>query len=66
MAGKGKCPPEDCGGVWGYKEFKEIMSDKKHPEYKEYLEWCGLEEDEEWNPNDFDLDERQSAIKNLF
>lgn len=66
LAGKGKCPPEDCGGVWGYEGFKEIMADKKHPEYAEYLEWCGLGEDEEWNPNEFDLEERQSAIRTLF
>jgi hypothetical protein len=66
LDGKGKCPPEDCGGVWGYEGFKEIMADKKHPEYAEYSEWCGLEDDEEWNPNELDLEARQSAIRNLF
>ena len=25
IAGKGSCPPEDCGGVWGYEEMKEEM-----------------------------------------
>lgn len=23
MAGKGECPPEDCGGVWAYAELKD-------------------------------------------
>ncbi len=25
LAGKGACPPEDCGGPWGYEELKEEM-----------------------------------------
>ena len=24
IAGKRSCPPEDCGGVWGYEDFLEI------------------------------------------
>ena len=39
IKGKRACPPEDCGGVWGYVELLEIMSDKSHPEYNERLEW---------------------------
>lgn len=26
LAGKGACPPEDCGGPWGYEELKEEMN----------------------------------------
>ncbi len=42
IAGKGACPPEDCGGPWGYEAFKETMNNPKHPEYKEMREWLGL------------------------
>lgn len=41
LAGKRACPPEDCGGVWGYASMLEILADPKHPEYKETREWIG-------------------------
>ncbi|MBW6535317.1 MAG: plasmid pRiA4b ORF-3 family protein [Mariniphaga sp.] len=66
LAGKGQCPPEDCGGVWGYENFKEIMVDKKHPEYEEYAEWVGLGNDEEWNPAQFDLEKKQVILREMF
>lgn len=65
-AGKGACPPEDCGGPWGYANLKEIMADKNHPEYEENAEWFGLEEGESWDPNEFDLEEAQSFLKELY
>ena len=38
---KRACPPEDCGGTWGYQELLETIQDPKHPEHKEMLEWLG-------------------------
>ena len=35
------CPPEDCGGVPGYEDLLEVMSDPDHEEYDERLEWLG-------------------------
>lgn len=42
------------------------MADKKHPEYEEYAEWCGLEDDEKWDPNEFDLVGTQFLIRKMF
>ena len=28
-------PPEDCGGIHGFENFKEIMGNRKHPKFKE-------------------------------
>jgi len=41
-------PPEDCGGVWGFEQFKEIMGSRKHPEFKEMKAWYGGMFDEEY------------------
>lgn len=66
IAGKGQCPPEDCGGVWGYEELKEIMKDPQHPEYSEYIEWLGLDEGEKWDPSEFDIETRRAMLENAF
>ena len=41
IKGKYACPPEDCGSIPGYYNIIEIMKNRKHPEYKEYVEWLG-------------------------
>jgi hypothetical protein len=38
---KGRCPPEDCGGPWGYAELVEAIKDPKHARYAELTEWIG-------------------------
>ena len=41
IAGENAGPPEDCGGMGGYYNLVEALSNKKHPEHKEMLEWHG-------------------------
>ncbi len=40
-AGKRACPPEDCGGVWGYKNLLDIIKAPRHEEYESMMEWLG-------------------------
>ena len=49
-AGSGNCPPEDCGGVPGFKEMLEVLKNPGHEEYDSYAEWLG----EIYNPHYFD------------
>jgi len=41
IGGENACPPEDCGGTYGYKELKEVLLNPKHPEYKSSKRWVG-------------------------
>jgi len=59
IAGKQNCPPEDCGGVWGYANMLEILANPKHEEYESYVEWLGGE----FNPNQFDKDIVNKSLK---
>src|SRR5207249_8405783 len=36
---KGRCPPEDVGGPWGYAEFLEAIADPNHERHRELKEW---------------------------
>ena len=50
VAAKGACPPEDCGGPWGYANLKEILADPNHDEHQDMLEWLGLDNASEFDP----------------
>jgi hypothetical protein len=41
LDGAGACPPENCGGVWGYKNLVEVLADRTHEEHKDLREWTG-------------------------
>lgn len=47
VEGARSCPPEDCGGTWGYGELLEALKDPKHEEHDSMLEWIGGEFDSE-------------------
>ena len=49
----GRCPPEDCGGPWGYADLLEAIKDPKHKRHAELTEWIG---------DDFDPDDEAEAL----
>jgi hypothetical protein len=62
ITGERACPPEDCGGVLGYKDFLEVIMNPDHEEYEQMLQWAGEGfEPEHFNPREVkysDPDER--------
>lgn len=62
LAGKNACPPEDCGGPYGYARLLAILTDPEHDEHEEMLEWAGDDVD----PHAFDakqVDRLVSLVK---
>ena len=58
IAGKRNCPPEDCGGIWGYESILEILANPKHEEYEDTIERMG----DDFDPDYFDLEETNSQF----
>jgi hypothetical protein len=47
ITGKRACPPEDCGGAYGYLRLLEVLADPSDEEHAELTEWVGGEFDPE-------------------
>jgi hypothetical protein len=62
--GKRACPPDDCGGVFGYENLLAIIADPKHDEHEDMVAW--LEEMRPgFDPNVFDVDEVNCRLKKI-
>ena len=62
VAGKRNCPPEDCGGPWGYEHLLAVLADPAHPERAEQSEWLG----EEFDPDEFAIDIANATLAARF
>jgi hypothetical protein len=58
---KGRCPPEDVGGHWGYAELLEALKDPEHERHTEILEWLGVE----FDPNAIDAEALAADVEAL-
>ena len=51
VAGENACPPEDCGGVWGYADLLGALADPDHEQHENFKDWIGGD----FDPRAFDL-----------
>ena len=62
LAGARACPPEDCGGTYGYGNLLKTLNGRNHEDYEEYKESFDAEYEEirewlgpDWEPEKFNL-----------
>jgi len=62
LAGDRACPPEDCGGIYGYANMLEVLAGPPGPELDELHEsWLGPD----FDPAAFDADRINAALGRL-
>ncbi len=59
LDGQMNCPPEDCGGIWGYYQMLEILRDPAAEEHETWKEWLGSG----FDPEFFDKEEVNQMLK---
>jgi hypothetical protein len=59
LEGERACPPEDCGGIWGYANFLEAIQNPDHEQHEELLDWVGGS----FDPEEFDPAKATKAMK---
>lgn len=62
ITGKGACPPEDCGGIYGYRNILKKLQNPTDEEYESLRTWLGLKVGKNWNKETFDYAKAQLAV----
>jgi len=61
LDGAQACPPEDCGGPWGYGRLLEALADPADEEHEQLKEWAPAG----FDPAYFDPGEASAAMRRL-
>ena len=61
LDGKNACPPEDCGGVYGYAHLLQVLTDPSHEEHEDFMTWIGGA----FDPTVFDLAVTNAELQRL-
>jgi hypothetical protein len=61
LDGAGACPPEDCGGTWGFEQLIEALADPKHERHEEWKERVG----DSFDPAFFDREKADAELARL-
>ncbi len=63
--GEGACPPEDCGGPWGYEDLKATLADPAAEGHADLLDWLGLTAAADFDPARFSTEDVNRALSRL-
>ena len=61
LGGAMECPPDDCGGIYGYYDMLDILSDPDREEHEGVSEWIG----DDYDPEYFNKDELNEYVQDL-
>ncbi|WP_308746379.1 plasmid pRiA4b ORF-3 family protein [uncultured Bacteroides sp.] len=59
--GANACPPEDCGGIWGYRRILEALEHPRTKAAREYREWLG----KDFNPQKFNIKKAKKEMNDF-
>lgn len=63
IAGKRACPPEDVGGIGGYSNLLDIMSNPTNEEYEEMCEWATGDPSKPFDPEYFCIEDVNTYLR---
>ena len=63
--GRRAAPPDDAGGICGYAELVEVLNDPADREHTDRLEWLGLDDAAEFDPDRFDAQAATRALSRV-
>lgn len=61
LTGRRRCPPEDCGGPWGYEELRAALADPRHERHDEMRAWAP----EGFDAEEFDVVQVDDAVRRV-
>lgn len=59
IGGRRACPPEDCGGPWGFSDLLDAIANPGHGRHDELTEWLPVD----YDPSHFDADEMTADMQ---
>lgn len=62
LKGRRACPPEDCGGAWGYEELLKVLKDPSHEEHRTLMAWL----DGPFDPDLFEVDAVDARLREIW
>ena len=65
LEGSRACPPENVGGVFGYKHYLDVLSNPNHPGYLEMVGWRGMFESERFDSKSIRFSDPLERLKKL-
>jgi len=61
LTGERACPPEDCGGPYGYADLLETIAEPGHEDYDDMMTWLGGH----FDPNTFNIEIANLKLKSM-